>query len=204
MSYYVTEFDPDAHGTPLQEVEVRLAGPGDLPACGALLAQREGGDPAVWALRLERSLGADHPLFVAVHDGRVLGYGRVARLTPTASGGRNAADGWYLSGVVIDRDHRRRGLARSLTRARCAWVWERADSVYYVVNALHEASRRLHGEFGFQEVTRDFDLPGVYFTEGHGILCRADARTSSPRETLQRDLSAQRENVVELSAYATR
>lgn len=197
MSYFVTEFEPDAHGTPLRDVEVRLVEPDDLPSCGALLAQREGGDDAVWAQRLERSLSPEHPLFVAAHDGRVLGFGRVAWLTPEASGGRNAADGWYLSGVVIDRDHRRRGLARRLTRARCVWVWERAATVYYVVNALHEASRQLHGEFGFREVTRDFELPGIVFYEGQGILCSAEAPHL-------RDASAQRENVVELGAYAAR
>ncbi|WP_454226258.1 GNAT family N-acetyltransferase [Propioniciclava flava] len=66
-------------------------------------------------------------------------------------GGRNAPDGWYLSGVVIAPDARRRGLGRRLTQERIDWALERGSAVYYVVAASNWASRALHGELGFEE-----------------------------------------------------
>lgn len=167
-------YEPTAHGDPLTDVVVRPVRPADLLACGRLAARREGGTPEVWADRL--ALGIDHGqvMFVAEAHGVIVGYGRVAWQTPTACGGRNAPDGWYLSGVAVDPSVRRQGIGRALTRARCAWVLERADSVYYVVNAANRASQDLHAGLGFTEVTRDFDVPGLTFTGAEGILCRAD------------------------------
>ncbi len=175
MTHFFADYAPQAHGTPLADVEVVRAEASDLAACGALWAQREGGDPALWTTRLERSLSDEHVMFVARRQGRVLGYGRVAWLTPQAGGGRNAPDGWYLSGVVVDPAYRRRGLGRLLTDARCQWVWSRGEDVWYVVSAGNRASRQLHDEFGFREVTRDFALPGVTFSADDGILCRGEA-----------------------------
>jgi GNAT superfamily N-acetyltransferase len=82
---------------------------------------------------------------------------------------------------VVDPNRRRQGIGSALTRARLEWVFERADSVFYVVNATNRASIDLHAKQGFEEVTRDFDLPGVTFVGGHGVLCRAWAPGAGPR-----------------------
>jgi len=44
------------------------------------------------------------------------------------------------------------------------------DEIWYFTNA---ASLLLHYRLGFREVTRDFTYPGVTFTGGVGVLCRA-------------------------------
>lgn len=55
--------------------------------------------------------------------------GEVSWLTPMASGGRNAHDGWNLSGVAVDPSARREGVGRALTRARCATWWSARSSL---------------------------------------------------------------------------
>ncbi len=169
------EYQPDAHGVPLPELTVRRAEPADLPACAALMAEREGDDEAAWLDRLQFWALAGQQLFVATLPGRVIGCARLSWLTPGADGGRNAPDGWYLNGVVVTPGFRRRGLGRALTLARCRWVWERGGRVHFVVNARNRASMDLHREVGFREVTRDFVLPGVTFTGGEGVLFSAEA-----------------------------
>lgn len=174
VNFYFAEYAPDAHGVPLDDVSVREGEPADIAGCGRLAALREGGDPAVWAERLERVIGPDNLLFVATAGDRMVGYGRLSWLTPQADGGRRAPDGWYLSGVVVDPSARRQGVGRALTRARCVWVWGRKQTVYYVANAGNRASIDLHREIGFYEVTRDFAMPGVTFSgEAGGVLFAA-------------------------------
>lgn len=164
--------DPDAHGVPLPDAAARPARADDLAATGALAAQREGGTAGEWTARHERRFAdTGQQLMVAEHEGRIVGYGWVSWLTPAASGGRGAPDGWYLAGVVVDPAFRRRGLGRRLTEARVDWVLERADDVHYVVSGSNRASRDLHAFLGFVEVTDDFVMPGVVFTRDDGILC---------------------------------
>ena len=129
----------------------------------------------MWLERLKFWEAAGQQLFVALSDGAVIACARLAWLTPAAGGGRNAPDGWYLNGLVVAGGYRRRGLGRALTRARCLWVWDRGETVHFVVNDQNRASMDLHREVGFREVTRDFELPGVSFTGGEGVLFSADA-----------------------------
>lgn len=183
MNLYFAGYEPDAHGVPLEDVVVRVATADDLVACGALVARREGSDAVAVTERLRAATADDdHLIMVADHHGEVVGYARAGRLTPVADGGRHAPDGWYLSGIVVAPEYRRRGIGRALTEARCAWVWQRADAIHYVVSDTNRASLDLHESLGFREVTRDFSLPGVVFGAGGGILCRADA----PRRRLLR------------------
>lgn len=170
-------YQPDAHGVPLPDVVIRTACRDDLPSTAALAAHREGGGLAEWAAIHARQFDDEsRMLFVAEHGGEVIGYAWLAWLAPVADGGRNAPDGWYLSGVVVAPAHRRRGIGRRLTRARIERALARERSAHYVVSASNRASRTLHAELGFTEVTDDFVIPGLVFSKHDGILCRLDAR----------------------------
>lgn len=176
VNLYQTLFDPDAHGIPLADVRVREATDADLDACGALQARREGGLVTQWAERLRRSrLDEGRQVFVAAQGERVVGYAMVGWLEPIAQGGRNAPDGWYLSGIAVAPEFRRRGLGRVLTQARCDWVWARADEVFCVASRANRASVAMHEGLGFFEVTRDFLVPSALFGAGDGILLSAQA-----------------------------
>ena len=113
-------------------------------------------------------------LLVGVVDDRLAGFGRVVFFQSSPNAPENVAPtGWYLGGVIVTPAHRRRGIGYELTRQRLEWIRARAEEVFYVVNALNRASAALHERFGFEELTRDFFIPGASFIGGVGILYRA-------------------------------
>ncbi|WP_232548505.1 GNAT family N-acetyltransferase [Propioniciclava soli] len=194
MQSLFASYEPQQHGVPLDGVVVREGTPADAEPTGRLAAEREGDTPARWADRHAHKLAdGDHRLLVAEAAGEIVGHGWVSYLRPTEGGGRGAPDGWYLSGMVVAPGARRRGVGRLLTRARVASVLEHDDAVYYVVSASNRASRDLHAELGFTEVSDDFVLPGVVFGADDGILCR-----------LTRDAFARDAEVVDLAEHRAR
>lgn len=84
-----------------------------------------------------------------------------------------APAGHYLGGLTVAPDFRRRGLAVALTSRRLEWIWERADTALYIVNARNEASLALHRRWGFREVARGPVFHGVTFDGGDGVLLAA-------------------------------
>ena len=116
---------------------------------------------------------APAPCSSAEVEGAFAGAGRVAWLEP--EGDRPPPPGYYLVGLIVDPAHRRAGVGEALTRARVAWTLERADAVWYFANAGNRASLDLHARLGFEEVTRDFEVAGVTFDGGEGVLARATA-----------------------------
>lgn len=164
-------FAPEAHGTSLDAV-VRPAVSADLDACARLSHARNGGDPDAWFGRLAMDL--DDPeahLVVAEVDGTVAGHATARWLSFDAELARNVTDGWYLTGLLVSPEHRRRGLGRRLVDARLEWLGSRAERVWYFANGRNAASIVLHEQFGFRELTRDFIVPGVDFGKGGGVLC---------------------------------
>lgn len=164
------DYEPNDHGVEA-EVEVRPLQADDVDRCSELAVQRNGLDIGTWRGSFERSLEReDHQTFVALQDGRVIGYASTTWMNPVADGGVNAPEGWYLTGVVVDPHARRRGVGRRLTKARLEWLAGRTDRVWYFATALNRPSLDLHASLGFREVTRDFSIPGVSFSGGEGIL----------------------------------
>jgi L-amino acid N-acyltransferase YncA len=74
---------------------------------------------------------------------------------------------------MVARLFRRQGVAAALTEARLLWIWERADSAWYVVNSRNQASLALHQPWGFEEVARGPGFHTVTFDGGEGLLLRA-------------------------------
>jgi ribosomal protein S18 acetylase RimI-like enzyme len=148
---------------------IRPALPADIAACVGLSV----GEPPTG---LADDLGdAERLLLVAERAGRVVGYGRTIQFRCAAGApAASAPDGYYLVGLAVEPACRRQGVATALTRARLAWVSERATEAWYFANARNKASIALHARMGFREVTRDFSFPGVRFEGGEGILFRVD------------------------------
>jgi ribosomal protein S18 acetylase RimI-like enzyme len=170
------EHSPRPSGRPRAAVRVRPAVPGDVPAYAALLAAYDGRADAVHRDRLRQRLrSGTGAVLVAERDGGLAGAGRVAWLEP--EGDRPPPAGYYLVGLIVDPGQRRAGVGEALTRARVAWTLERADAVWYFANAANRASLDLHARLGFEEVTRAFDVAGVTFDGGEGVLARASAES---------------------------
>ena len=108
-----------------------------------------------------------------------MGYGRVRRFAPESGAQADIAPaGYYLMGMVVHPDHRRRGVGTALTQARIDWISRHADSAWYFANTRNTASIALHERFGFEEITRSFTYPRVDFERGEGVLfCLRFSRT---------------------------
>lgn len=164
-------FDPNAHGADA-EVTVRLAEESDLVQCADLACRYNGGEQDVWHSRLAiDQADPERLLVVAEIDGTVVGHGGAGWQHFDPHLARNVKDGWYLTGVIVETDYHRLGVGRHLVQARLDWLSTRADRAWYFTSAQNEASLQLHREFGFSEVTRTFEVPGVTFTGGVGVLC---------------------------------
>lgn len=125
---------------------------------------------------LENSLkGNERKIFVAEIKNEIVGFARVSYFEPAEGSPSNSCpEGWYLNGIIISPEYRRRGIASELTRKRLAWIAERAYGAYYFANVQNRVSIELHSHFGFHEISRDFTYPGVTFTGGEGLLFRTD------------------------------
>jgi GNAT superfamily N-acetyltransferase len=110
-----------------------------------------------------RSGAADHGRSVAVARLRLI----------DMVGGPPA--GYYLSGVIVDPGHRGHGVGGLLVRARIDFAWSAgAPALYYFANSRNATTIGLHAKFGFHEIQRPFEYPGVEFEDGDGVLFRLD------------------------------
>ncbi|MFH1501636.1 MAG: GNAT family N-acetyltransferase [Candidatus Eisenbacteria bacterium] len=177
-----TEFDATrsgAAGEPYgSELEVRRARPADAPAVGLISARREGTAPSRSAETFRRLIsecerGDPCIVLVALVGSEVVGFGKAKLIAlPDDVNAGIAPEGWYLTGVVVDPAHRRRGVGRRLTRERLKLLASRSDTAYYFANARNGASIALHREFGFVEVARGPLIMGETFEGGEGVLLR--------------------------------
>jgi ribosomal protein S18 acetylase RimI-like enzyme len=163
-----------------RDLLVRPSVVSDNDALAEIAWIRHGGDRAHYVERFARDLAnhgkpRDDLWLTALVGERLVGYGKVASLdVPVDAPPNHAPAGYYLGGVTVHPDFRRRGIGHELTRRRLAWIAHRASHAFYFVNAQNRASIDLHARFGFVEVTRDFFVPGVSFTGETGVLFRAD------------------------------
>lgn len=115
--------------------------------------------------------------FVAVAGGSIVAYASVRYIVPSGAppDARVACPaGWYLAGLVVDEQLRRRGIASQLVRHRLAWLAEHgATECFYVANEHNRATIALHERFAFTQIARDVWLPSVTFEGGAGLLFRA-------------------------------
>lgn len=157
---------------PLREDEVVRAAQ-VTEACSEMSAERSAG---VYRRQFARGMG-DGMLWAAFEGAEMVGVARVAHFTaPLLPLPKVVPDGWYLMGVNVLPSHRRRGIGRSFTEQRLSWLAERTDVVWFFTDSQNTASIRLHEEFGFVEVTRDFTFPMLTFSSGQGVLFRRVTR----------------------------
>jgi GNAT superfamily N-acetyltransferase len=163
-----------------QGLIIRAARADDSEELGRISAARSGGDPRIAANSFKKLIARSARtgralVLTAEWEGRVIGFGKCKYFTPRPDAPANVApEGWYLTGLIVTPNVRRRGVGRALTEARLEWIASRSGSAYYFANALNRVSIELHGQLGFVETTRDFAFPGVVFEGGPGVLYRCE------------------------------
>ena len=186
MSRYAP-YAPDAPARPPLDAAFRRATPDDAEAIAAISAERNGVEPGSIVDKVRRALErSPAKVWVAERDGSVLAFAKVtwidAAVEAQRAEVRNVADGYYLTGLVVEPGSRRAGLGRALTRLRLDWIEAQGGTeVFYRVNTRNLTSVDLHAEVGFEEVSRDTffasmpSLPGETYA-----LCRAPLQPRVP------------------------
>jgi ribosomal protein S18 acetylase RimI-like enzyme len=168
------DYEPLRHGAPPpDDLATRAATADDVPALAALRATRDEVSVEMAAAAFDRQLlrarEGDALVAVATIGDVAVGYGVVERLSIPG-----LPPGWYLGGVVVAPEHRRRGIGLRLTQERLAWIADRASQAYFFVNERNRPSIDLHARLGFRELIRDIRVPGLSFTNGVGLLFGVD------------------------------
>lgn len=117
--------------------------------------------------------------------GRVRGYGVASQFTPPPDAPPEVAPpGFYLLGVIVAPEVRRRGLGEALVRARLEWVRARARECFYFADDDNVASIALHARAGFEPLRRRLWFPGLQDPQTPMTLYRAAlAGASAPRRS---------------------
>ena len=103
--------------------------------------------------------------------GRLLGWAKAGWWDPQDE---LAPAGYYLGGVEVAPGSQRQGIARRLSDERLAWIAQRAESAWCVVNACNTASIKLQEALGFTVQAEAASFGPVHFTGGAGLLFRKD------------------------------
>ncbi len=145
---------------------VRQAVVDDAKALADLWCRRKPQDRAEAVERARRAIAATGPeevMLAADLSGTLVAYGRISRFRrPEDAPGTMCPSGWYLLGITVREDSRRRGIGRELTRRRLEWLRKRGiEQAWYFTDFDNERSIRLHEEFGFEPVRKDVIFPGM-------------------------------------------
>ena len=162
------------------QVQIRAAVPSDSCEIAEIHAQRHGIESQDVLLDARREIEAiekgDQLRYCCVAEihQELIGYGKAAMKEYEAdAASRSAPTGWYLTGLVVSPNYRRRGVGLAITKDRLKHLEQLgATEVWYFASAVNRVTIALHQDLGFQEVTRNFEIPGVSFTGGTGILFR--------------------------------
>ncbi|MFT4542623.1 MAG: GNAT superfamily N-acetyltransferase [Planctomycetota bacterium] len=178
------DYTPNGHGAPLPDLDISRAETRDLEGIIQMTAQRQSVAPEEIAARLEREIALDDPkhlLLAARVPTATIAFARINYAErPAECAPNHQPAGFYLGGVIVDENFRRRGVGKRLTEARLDWLMPRAREVFYIAGDNNHASIDMHAALGFEELTRDFFAPRVTFQSGGGILFRMDLRRWKP------------------------
>jgi ribosomal protein S18 acetylase RimI-like enzyme len=104
-------------------------------------------------------------VFIAEISGTMIGFSILRYFIPGEDAPINTApEGWYLLGIYVKKDYRRRGVGSELIRARLRSIPEHFDCAYFFTNPKNLTSQLFHERFGFKRIEEDIVYPNRKFT----------------------------------------
>lgn len=128
---------------PIPDLSFRQGRLEDWPPVAQIVAHTwDDGDYITESVWRRWAADSNGQLIVAVHDGQIVGFARVARVGPAE---------WWMEGLRVDPERRRLGIARALTVQTLRWFREHGDGIVRLtVFSENEPSKRLVHSFGFR------------------------------------------------------
>lgn len=172
------EYAPDAHGVGVEGLSITEALPEHAPLSARVEVAREGGDAAQIIPLIARELSliqqGKRKRYTCLGrvGGAVVSYARCGYREPDPRF-PGLPEGWYLIGINVLPQWRRRGIGAALTAHRLAWLSVRTDEVYYNTSPVNRASAAMHRPFGFSLVAEGVAAPGKGPYQSEQLLFRA-------------------------------
>lgn len=166
MSWF-EDFNPvkeEDHGLP-KGFSTRLAIPGDAEKIAVLRQEREGREFSGLLKESEELMKEMQEVnttsvFIAEIPGLAIGFSILRYFVPGEDAPDNTApEGWYLLGINVKKDYRRRGVGSELIRARLRAIPHEYDTVYFFTNPKNLTSQLFHERFGFIKIEEDIVYP---------------------------------------------
>ncbi|MCB0723471.1 MAG: GNAT family N-acetyltransferase [Ignavibacteriae bacterium] len=144
---------------------IRLAKEGDEEGIAVLRHEREGGEydellaQSKTLVREGLDIETTH-VFIAEIPGLIIGFCIMRYFIPGDDAPVNTAPGgWYLLGINVKKEYRRRGVGTELIRVRLKFIPGTCDTAYYFTNPKNFTSQAFHSRFGFEEIKEDIVYP---------------------------------------------
>ena len=114
-------------------------------------------------------------IIVAEYEGEIIGFGRsIYYDLKKIQVPYPAPSGWYLMGVVVKPEFRRRGIGRRITEERLMRIFKNSTEAYFIVDSNNQASIKLHEELGFKKISEGEGFLKVKFDDGKGYLFKKE------------------------------
>ncbi len=111
-------------------------------------------------------------IFVAIIDNIVVGHGKLFYYSKEKHDVEfKSPEGWYLNGVIVAPEFRRKGVAKALLSFRESFILEKkGNEVFSIVSVENIPSISYHTSLGFKEQERAPGYLSVKLKCGEGIL----------------------------------
>lgn len=150
---------------------VRMAREKDAVAIGKLIHDEYGHHEETYIRRTISDMRNSKGRMVCVStvEGIIVGYAR-CRLFEEAKYPYNGEFGWYLMGMVVHPNFRKRGIGKKLIEFRINWLRSKTKEIFYITNSRNTPSIQSHDSFGFKEIARARGFLNADFSDDQAVL----------------------------------
>ena len=169
-SHYA-EYLSNSNQEPTTDVQIRFAVPTDASDIGKIEVKVYGEYPDPFdqviekinkAIKAQESNEILQKTWVAIKNRKIIGFSKIGFRKNIVNDFPDLVKGWYLTGVTIHTNWRRKGIAGLLVQTRMDWLKDKTNEVYYWSNKKNRVSEALHKKFGFKEIKSSIYTPMGY------------------------------------------
>ena len=162
------KYNPAATSKNLYNISVRLASLIDALPIAQIIAKLTSTDINRCVESIETSLQKSNFItIIAEYNSEIVGYSKIVYCEK-----EDAPKGWYVGGILVQPNFRRRGVGEKLTEKLIEIAKSKTDTLYSFINAQNKSSITLHEKLGFVEFDRRSSIMGVTFEGGVGIFLK--------------------------------
>lgn len=164
------EFIPKVENKQQINVTIRKAIYSDFQAIAEIVSKRHKWPLEKCIENTKRQIGkvgefAKLEIFVALFEKNLIGFGKINYFDPSDYSEKYLAPkGHYLSGIIIEKSMRRKGVGTLLTKARIEKINKIEREIFYFADSKNKASIEFHNKLGFEFITNNFSYPKTNFT----------------------------------------